>query len=383
MFLQKELGERANVTFFCMDVVCRYWPYLSKVVDEFPDLQPLMHMRPFLSVMHAKAHTAKCEVRWGGSNQDVAGNTVGEEVEQVNSFLSMAALITKYMTKAGREDMLTLQAMGWNRKKTENLHKALAQRYVTISERAKLEAASLSDFQQKQNLTQQTIEQWVFDVQQWAVTNRVYTQGCTEDLRAEIETITVTLLRKKQDLYRQHDSNQTRHSKRRKLRDFKKKLREKVLQYNASEEDEIDEDLACNLTEGYILPWERREDGNSFRLKRSLFDRMMLLKRYEEEQSILIKEMTQHIMSLRKEIKGVEKLKDNIGMFDFGDMSEDAAKGFESVLMRRSSELENSCQQAVSSYSAIVDELEIEDTEQRVDSEGENGFSSPDSEEED
>ena len=68
---------------------------------------------------------------------------------------------------------------------------------------------------------------------------------------------------------------------------------------------------------------------------------------------------------------------------DFGDMSEDAAKGFESVLMRRSTELENSCQQAVSSYSAIVDELEIEDTKQRVDSEGENGFSSPESEEED
>ena len=128
--------------------------------------------------------------------------------------------------------------------------------------------------------------------------DRVYTQGCTEDLRAEIETITVTLLRKKQDLYRQHglliaivmahykikkkekwcpwqffrllfhfaDSNQTRHSKRRKLRDLKKKLRDKVLQYNASEEDEIDEDLACNLTEGYILPWERSEDGMMFSL---------------------------------------------------------------------------------------------------------------------
>ena len=41
-----------------------------------------------------------------------------------------------------------------------------------FSERAKLEAASLSDFQQKQNLTQQTIEQWVFDVQQWAVTGK-------------------------------------------------------------------------------------------------------------------------------------------------------------------------------------------------------------------
>ena len=40
-------------------------------------------------------------MRWGGRNQDGAGNTVGEEVEQVNSFLSRAALTTKYMTKSG------------------------------------------------------------------------------------------------------------------------------------------------------------------------------------------------------------------------------------------------------------------------------------------
>lgn len=33
---------------------------------------------------------------------------------------------------------------------------------------------------------------------------RVYSPGCTEDLRADIENITVTLLRKKQDLYRLH-----------------------------------------------------------------------------------------------------------------------------------------------------------------------------------
>lgn len=41
------------------------------------------------------------QVRWGGRSQDGAGNTVGEEVEQVNSFLSRAALTTKYMTKSG------------------------------------------------------------------------------------------------------------------------------------------------------------------------------------------------------------------------------------------------------------------------------------------
>lgn len=34
----------------------RYWPYLSKVTEESSDFHSLMEMRPFLSVMHAKAH---------------------------------------------------------------------------------------------------------------------------------------------------------------------------------------------------------------------------------------------------------------------------------------------------------------------------------------
>lgn len=46
------------------------------------------------------------------------------------------------------------------------------------------------------------------------------------------------------------------------MTELKKKLREKVLQYNTVVEgDPIDEELACSLTEGYILPWERHEDG--------------------------------------------------------------------------------------------------------------------------
>lgn len=57
------------------------------------------------------------------------------------------------------------------------------------------------------------------------------------------------------------DSNQTRQRKIKKIRDLKKKLREKILQYNSAEEDKIDEELACSLTEDYILPWERLGDG--------------------------------------------------------------------------------------------------------------------------
>ena len=49
--------------------------------------------------------------------------------------------------------------------------------------------------------------------------------------------------------------------------------------------------------------------GNTFRLKRSVFDQAMLLQRLEEEQFILVKEMSQHIRYLLKEIQAVETLR--------------------------------------------------------------------------
>ncbi len=45
--------------------------------------------------------------QWSGKNQTGAGTTIGEEVEQVNSFLSRVALTTKYMSKTGKCHMHT------------------------------------------------------------------------------------------------------------------------------------------------------------------------------------------------------------------------------------------------------------------------------------
>jgi len=61
LFLQNTLSKE-NVTFFCSDVACKYWPYLKKVVGHCPELRPLLNMHPLLSVMHAKAHEWSCEV---------------------------------------------------------------------------------------------------------------------------------------------------------------------------------------------------------------------------------------------------------------------------------------------------------------------------------
>ena len=62
LFLQKEVALGHNIPYFCTDIMCKYYPYLQKVREAFPDLVPLLQMKPFLSVMHAKGHSGICEV---------------------------------------------------------------------------------------------------------------------------------------------------------------------------------------------------------------------------------------------------------------------------------------------------------------------------------
>ncbi|KAL2088356.1 hypothetical protein ACEWY4_015255 [Coilia grayii] len=96
------LHRKLRADFVCTDIACKYWPYLCRVGDARADIKELSEKtKPFLSVMHAKAHSLKCEIKWGGMNQIGAGKTLGEEVEQVNSYMSRVGFTTKHMTKAG------------------------------------------------------------------------------------------------------------------------------------------------------------------------------------------------------------------------------------------------------------------------------------------
>ncbi|XP_041848213.1 uncharacterized protein LOC121644386 [Melanotaenia boesemani] len=360
LFLQKELAQAANIKFFCMDLTCRYWPYLEKMAEKLSELQPLTEMRPFLSVMHAKAHTGKCEVRWGGRNQDGAGNTVGEEVEQVNSFLSRAALTTKYMTKSGRADMITMLAMGWNNRKVESLHKTLAKRFVKITQRAEKEAANLQHLQHDLNITLEDTEQWIEDVKQWAATGKHGAHSSQEELQREIDEIIYSLRRKKHDLYQQNDSNQTRQQKRRRLGELKKKLREKIVQYNtvAADEDKIDSEAACSLSDEVVLPWEAQGDVVSLRLKRRLFDQVMLVRRMEEEKPILVKEMTQHYQYLRKALDKLDNLlhhtEENIKNHTTPtDMTEAGYRGLHCSLLQKKDILQKKLSAVTSTYARV------------------------------
>ncbi|KAK2834617.1 hypothetical protein Q7C36_015318 [Tachysurus vachellii] len=255
-FLLKELMP-AKAKFFAMDVACKYWPYLEKAARVLPALQELNEMKPFLSIMHARAHATKCEIKWSGRNQEGAGTTAGEEVEQVNSYLSRCALTTKYMSKAARVDMVTLHAVGWNHKKSLSLHQALSTRYVKTCQRLQDETARLDELKTELHCTDELVSQWLSDVKEWAA----------------------------------DDSSKFRHRLRRKLAEDKKLLLQEIQKYNGLVQDSatnidvatVEHSLNGESNVSQIWPWEKQ-----------LHDQVMLEMRLQEEKSILVLEMAQH-----------------------------------------------------------------------------------------
>ncbi|XP_028977260.2 uncharacterized protein LOC105009293 isoform X5 [Esox lucius] len=268
LYLQKELMP-AKAQFFAMDVACKYWPYLEKVASVLPALQELTTMKPFLSIMHARAHATKCEINGSGRNQGGAGTTAGEEVEQVNSYLSRCALTTKYMSKAARVDMLTLHAMGWNEKKNLSLHQALSTRYVKTCQRLHDETARLADLKTELDCTDEVVSQWLSDVKEWAAGETPDTssasQGTTHrGIQQSIEGLYLSVRHRKRTLYRQNDSSKFRHRLRRKLAEDKKLLLQEIQKYNnlvlesATTIDValVEHSLTGESTVSQIWPWE-------------------------------------------------------------------------------------------------------------------------------
>ncbi|KAJ8337423.1 hypothetical protein SKAU_G00386430 [Synaphobranchus kaupii] len=276
LYLQKDLAKQHNISFFCTDQMCRYWPYLERVVGQFKDLGNLLSMKPVLSVLHAKAHTTKCEITWSGRNQTGAGLTLGEEVEQVNSFVSRVALTTKYMTKATRCDIITMHVFGWNARKAETLHISLSQRYRKTVQRGRTETENLSSLMEELNCSEEQKMRWVSDVQQWALQGKGKPRGSQEELKGRIEGLFVRLQQRKRDLYRQNDSNKQRFRIRKTITKTKKQLTEAISCYNEAVTNLTDK-ISCdgsNPDVAFIWPWEEHADGSSvgLGLRKKLFD---------------------------------------------------------------------------------------------------------------
>lgn len=61
--LQHIKAHEGQATFFCSDVVCKYWPFAEKVGQLFPEYAELTQdMQPFLSRFHGRGHSWDCRV---------------------------------------------------------------------------------------------------------------------------------------------------------------------------------------------------------------------------------------------------------------------------------------------------------------------------------
>ncbi|XP_050960579.1 uncharacterized protein LOC127161868 [Labeo rohita] len=377
--LEKELQAATNIHFYCTDISCKYWPYLQKTSVSMPELSPLLQMRPFLSVMHAKAHSTKCEIAWSGRNQEGAGTTAGEEVEMVNSFLSRCALTTKYMTKSARNDMLTVHAIGWNRRKHDGLHLALSNRYVKAVRKAEVESQRLENLSRELRCPENMVQQWVHDVRQWATDDSVDArQGDQHTLQRSIEHMCLGVYQKKASLYNQTDSNKIRQLRRRKLGDEKRKLFEAIKQYNEQvpEEEGINEEMVesrlsvvghASGEEILIWPWEvHSTESTNILTKKKIFDAYMSKMRLQEEKILILREMRQHCTYLRGLADSIRKLIAEMSGGNRGSLTEEGHCGLCCLLQEKLADVEEKFQVVSSRYSLALGPLYPEDWSKEI-----------------
>ncbi|CAB1459566.1 unnamed protein product [Pleuronectes platessa] len=180
-----------------------------------------------------------------------------------------------------RTDILTLQAIGWNRRKAENLDRALAKRYIKTMQRI---TEATKEINIELSLEEDTVKQWVSDVQQW-------TTGPTSpnDLQKTIEGLYLSIKQRKFQLYRQSDGNKRRHQLRKTIVVEKKSLEDAIIKHNATveETDKLPPPNELLADDNYSWQWECHGDMVQ---KKKVFDKVMLLSRLKEEAVIVVRE---------------------------------------------------------------------------------------------
>lgn len=234
-FIQTKKMYPAGVKFFWEDVVCKYWKWAGKVGG----LKEL-NMKPALSVMHAKAHKWTCQVLWGGRWQVGSACSTGEEVEQINSYMSRCGNTTKYMLPEGRDEVLTEHAIAWNKRKICAMPAMLVKRFARVVEMCHASKKDCDNILTEYNLNSDknlNIAKWKEEVIEQAkaeelVSTARQSSSERETLKCQIEMLSFSLARTTTAISKQADSSKQRTRLRKKLTSEKKTLQKLIDEYN-------------------------------------------------------------------------------------------------------------------------------------------------------
>ncbi|CAB1460534.1 unnamed protein product [Pleuronectes platessa] len=271
MFLQKEVSAISPPTFFCMDVICKYWPYISRICEAYPEYHHLTTMKPFLSVLHAKAHDKMGRRKSGWSWFHLGRG-------------------------GGNGQLLPLQDC--------HKHQVYGKRRFHKTQRdLQRERQSLEAIKEDLSLNDETVRQWVTDVQDWAEHDSP--AGSSDSLlevRRRIEENSLGLRQRRARLYSHTDTNSGRSVIRSRMWRERNQLEVHVAQHDEMVQPQQQIGAVENLLNaGYIFPWLLPpSDGIDFLAKKKVFDNVMHVKRLEEEVKILATEVRQHWEYLKK-----------------------------------------------------------------------------------
>ncbi|XP_063323271.1 uncharacterized protein LOC134620872 [Pelmatolapia mariae] len=270
------------------------------------------------------------------------------------------------MSKAGRTDMLTLLALGWNKRKVEQLGRTLSQRYLKIIRILREQVESLNATKNELGVDDDTLQQWVADVQKWAEETD-QTDGSLGALQARIEELVIIIRVRTQSLYRQNDSNKRRHRIRKVILDEKKRLAAAVDDYNKLAEPTKQIVSSDALIQTDIWPWQSTsEPAADLQTKRKVFEKVMAVRRLREEEMILCREMRHHWTVLRMRSVVLGTISSDSSLVG---MSEDAQKGLHSLVLKKQSELKAEMLKVKDTYKRILSHqplLEMDSEEEDI-----------------
>ncbi|XP_069176795.1 uncharacterized protein [Procambarus clarkii] len=295
-----------SAKYICQDIICQYWPWALKIQEKNKKFT-LLETKPFLGVLHAKAHAWYCQVLYGGRWQHGSGLTTGEETEQIFSYMSRYNSTTKNMLKAEREEELSESSFFWNQRKHDSLAHVLASRFCKAKEAAELIRKELADL----SLDEKQLLIWIAELTNLAqsLNKRSVSQN---DVQNGIELVCDSIRTKKSQISGVAASSKMRSRYRAKIEADKKKLRELIAVYN----EDNTEKLSVEIAEEGNFPWyndtPQPTDNVTLQDKRNAAEKLHMYNRTMEEQNVIQLEMKSYLDFYRKKLEEITQRLDDV-----------------------------------------------------------------------
>ncbi|XP_067944862.1 uncharacterized protein [Watersipora subatra] len=231
--------EFQGAKFIALDTMCRYWPWLERL-ERLPQQQ-----RPFLSIMHAKAHRWSCQMKWSGRVTVGTGLSTGETTELVNSYMSRLGKVTRHMTSDGRRRRLEQGAAFWNLRKFVNLPKQIFTSLSKAKKQLPILEAQVDAHCHSIGLTLAELEARAILVAKLPPK--------PDNIQAVLEDLRVNILRQ-EDVLKKSESGKIAQKLRSRLRANHCSYKKKALEYSNLHPETTTEELQSCLKSG-LFPW--------------------------------------------------------------------------------------------------------------------------------